>query len=116
MSRIYDSPDGLRPITGETLNDSIRPPLYSRQEFRDYLEPPASVEEEGLLRQAASAFRSHWIGFTVILTLCLTLAVVRTITKPPVYRAQALVEVMGLNQNFLNLRSMDPTNTSTEGE
>src|SRR4051812_21040355 len=87
----------------------------TRQSKREYLEPPVIVDETGIMQHAATALRSHWIGFVVIVMLCVAAALVKTLTKAPVYRAQALVEVMGVNQNFLNLQSMDPTSTSTDG-
>jgi succinoglycan biosynthesis transport protein ExoP len=79
-------------------------------ETGDYLEASvlASAEETGIIESAFSAFRRHWLVFASIVFTCTATSLAVTLSKPPVYRARALVEVMGMNENFLNLHSMDP--------
>lgn len=56
--------------------------------------------------------RRHRVGVLAILLLCLTGSVLVTLLSPPLYKSKALLEVMAVNQDFMNNKDIDP-NLST---
>ncbi|HXJ38537.1 MAG TPA: polysaccharide biosynthesis tyrosine autokinase [Bryobacteraceae bacterium] len=113
MSRIYQA---LRRAESPLGGFRDAAPLSSPADQRDYLEPasPLQSEDTGIIRQAIAAMRSHWIAFVLIVIVCTSASLLLSLTKPPVYRARALVEVLGVNENFLNLHSVEPNTVNTE--
>src|SRR5258708_4444898 len=56
--------------------------------------------------------RRHRVGVLAILLLCLAGSVLVTLLSAPIYRSKALLEVMAVNQDFMNNKNVDP-NVST---
>jgi capsular exopolysaccharide synthesis family protein len=53
-------------------------------------------------------------GTVVLITfLCALAAVLYTLPQTPVYQARTTIEIQGVNENFLNMRDMNPTSSTT---
>src|SRR5712692_1184092 len=80
---------------------------------------PAFKREAAALTGEAAGFlrivpvlRRRWKAFLFMFAIPLTVAVSITIWQTPLYQSRALVEVLGLNDNYLNIKNVDPTQTS----
>jgi uncharacterized protein involved in exopolysaccharide biosynthesis len=70
------------------------------------------TESSGLFEIARALYRRKGtIG--LIISFCLLLATLISVAQPRMYRAVASLEIQGVNENFLNLRDIDPTATPT---
>ena len=71
--------------------------------------PEATVNYAALLRRHRSAV-------AVILGGTLLLSVLYTLLAHKVYKAEVILEVMGLNQDFMNSKDVDPTASQVTGD
>lgn len=69
---------------------------------------PGTQPQGGLLEYWQILSRGKWTLLAIAL-LSTVLAGVLTHAQAPVYRAQSLVEIESLNENFLNMRNVSPT-------
>jgi uncharacterized protein involved in exopolysaccharide biosynthesis len=65
----------------------------------------ASVNYSALLRR-------HRTGIAVIIAGTLLLSLLYTLVAHKVYKAEAILEVTGLNQDFMNRKDVDPTGSA----
>jgi len=73
--------------------------------------PPADAEPT-LLFESWQVIRRHK-GWLIILTSTGTLlAFLLAMLQTPIYQATTALEIQGLNENFLNLREVDPTSST----
>ena len=71
--------------------------------------PEAAVNYSALLRRHRSA-----VG--VIVAGALLLSGLYTLVEHKVYQSEAILEVMGINQDFMNSKEVDPTSTQLTGD
>ena len=71
------------------------------------MEPPGT--EFIAFGDATAAFwRRKWLVAGLV-TVCAAIGLAVALTQKPVYQAKALIEIQGINENFLNRREIDPT-------
>jgi polysaccharide biosynthesis transport protein len=90
--------------------------LVGRAAFQDYQnKPPIGVVGEpraGLLLQYLAILRQH-LGLLVLLSAAgMFAALLVGFLERPVYKARSSLEIQSVNENFLNLRDISPTNLS----
>jgi succinoglycan biosynthesis transport protein ExoP len=71
--------------------------------------PEASVNYSALLRRHRTAVASI-IGGTLLLS------VLYTVVAPKSYKSEVILEVMGINQDFMNSKEVDPTSNQVTGD
>jgi polysaccharide biosynthesis transport protein len=69
----------------------------------------ASVNYSALLRRHRSAVAAI-VGGTLLLS------VLYTLVAPKVYKSEVILEVMGINQDFMNSKEVDPTSNQVTGD
>src|ERR1017187_349602 len=70
------------------------------------MEPPGT--EFIAFGDATAAFwRRKWLVAGLV-TVCAAIGLAVALTQKPVYQAKALIEIQGINENFLNRREIDP--------
>src|ERR1700761_4645433 len=72
-------------------------------------QPEASVNYSALLRRHRSAI-------AMILGGTLLLSVLYTLVSPKVYKSDVILEVTGINQDFMNSKEVDPTSNTITGD
>ena len=72
-------------------------------------QPEATVKYSALLRR-------HRNAVTLILGSTLLLAVVYTLLAHKTYRSEAILEVVGVNQDFMNNKEVDPNGSQVTGD
>lgn len=105
-------------LNGDALvpRDSRRNPGDVEQITR--IQIPASRERNQLSRYWA-AVCDHKLLASLILMGCTGVAVLVAVLQPTNYKAKTSIELLGVNANFLNLQSVDPTapiSNGTSGE
>ena len=71
--------------------------------------PEAAVNYSALLRRHRSAV-------AIIVGATLLLSVLYTLVAHKVYQSEAILEVMGINQDFMNSKEVDPTSSQLTGD
>jgi succinoglycan biosynthesis transport protein ExoP len=71
--------------------------------------PEASVNYSALLRR-------HRKPVAMIIGGTILLAILYTLVAPKTYKSEAILEVMGINQDFMNTKDVDPTATQVTGD
>src|ERR1700691_4100194 len=71
--------------------------------------PEATVNYSALLRRHRSAVAAI-VGGTLLLS------VLYTLVAPKVYKSEVILEVMGINQDFMNSKEVDPTSNQVTGD
>jgi polysaccharide biosynthesis transport protein len=71
--------------------------------------PEATVNYSALLRR-------HRNAVAVIVGGTLLLSVLYTLVAPKVYKSEVILEVMGINQDFMNSKEVDPTSNQVTGD
>ncbi len=71
--------------------------------------PEASVNYSALLRRHRNAVAAI-VGGTLLLS------VLYTLVAPKVYKSEVILEVMGINQDFMNSKEVDPTSNQVTGD
>jgi succinoglycan biosynthesis transport protein ExoP len=71
--------------------------------------PEASVNYSALLRR-------HRNAVAAIVGGALLLSVLYTLVAPKVYKSEVILEVMAINQDFMNSRDVDPTSNQVTGD
>jgi succinoglycan biosynthesis transport protein ExoP len=71
--------------------------------------PEASVNYSALLRR-------HRKPVAMIIGGTILLAILYTLVAPKTYKSEAILEVMGINQDFMNSKDVDPTATQVTGD
>jgi capsular exopolysaccharide synthesis family protein len=71
--------------------------------------PEAAVNYSALLRRHRSAV-------AIIIGATLLLSVLYTLVEHKVYQSEAILEVMGINQDFMNSKEVDPTSSQLTGD
>src|SRR5580658_2894189 len=71
--------------------------------------PEASVNYSALLRRHRNAVAAI-VGGTLLLS------VLYTLVAPKVYKSEVILEVMGINQDFMNSKAADPTSNQVTGD
>src|SRR3984885_12037415 len=71
--------------------------------------PEAAVNYSALLRRHRNAVAAIAGG-------TLLLSVLYTLVAPKVYKSQVILEVMGINQDFMNTKEVDPTSNQITGD
>jgi len=77
--------------------------------------PPAARPTQNQLAHYWSAILDRKWLLLGIVAACTAIGVAIGYLQPPVYRAKTSVELLGLNSNFLNLQSVDPTARGATG-
>jgi polysaccharide biosynthesis transport protein len=72
-------------------------------------QPEASVNYSALLRR-------HRNAIIVIICSALLLSVVYTLLAHKVYKSEVILEVTGINQDFMNSKDVDPTSNQVTGD
>jgi succinoglycan biosynthesis transport protein ExoP len=67
------------------------------------------ISEPNQLNRYWAAIVDHKLLVLLILTVCTGAAAIVALSEPASYRARTSIELLGLNANFLNLQSVDPT-------
>ena len=93
-----------------------RPELRTRHRYRAVASdiasrprPEASVNYSALLRRHRNAVAAI-VGGTLLLS------VLYTLVAPKVYKSEVILEVMGINQDFMNSKEVDPTSNQVTGD
>jgi len=105
MSRVKTALDRY----GEDAPRSYVPDILSN--FSPTLKREAAVptgEETGFSR-IAPVVRRRWKAFLFMFAIPVAAAVSITFWQTPLYQARVLVEVLGFNDNYLNIKNADPT-------
>jgi capsular exopolysaccharide synthesis family protein len=79
--------------------------------------PPTRVIEEpapGLLLEYFDIVRRHKGTLTLIAFLGLLISLLITLPQRPIYQARASLEIQNLNENFLNMRNVNPTTSELD--
>src|SRR5439155_26360520 len=63
---------------------------------------------EGVVAYWRMVMRHEWIVILVVF-LGATAGILITLPQTPIYQSTTLVEVQGLNENFLNMQNLNPT-------
>ncbi len=101
----------------ELLDDPSRRPakrsdsaLPARPSYLD-VPPPVVLNDQGpgLLLEYWQMLRRRKGAFLLIAFLGLLAAVLLTLPQTPVYQARTTLEIQNLNENFLNMRDVNPT-------
>ena len=71
--------------------------------------PEASVNYSALLRRHRNAVAAI-VGGTLLFS------VLYTLVAPKVYKSEVILEVMGINQDFMNSKEVDPTSNQVTGD
>src|ERR1700761_8633204 len=71
--------------------------------------PKATVNYAALLRR-------HRAAIAVIMGTALLLSVLYSLVAHKVYKSEVILEVTGINQDFMNSKEVDPTNNRITGE
>jgi polysaccharide biosynthesis transport protein len=71
--------------------------------------PEATVNYSALLRRHRNAVAAI-VGGTLLLS------VLYTLVAPKVYKSEVILEVMGINQDFMNSKEVDPTSNQVTGD
>ena len=71
--------------------------------------PEAAVNYSALLRRHRNAVAAI-VGGTLLLS------VLYTLVAPKVYKSEVILEVMGINQDFMNSKEVDPTSNQVTGD
>jgi succinoglycan biosynthesis transport protein ExoP len=71
--------------------------------------------ESSQLRRYWAALVDHNLLVALILVVCTGVAGIVAISEPANYRAKTSIELLGVNANFLNLQSVDPTGPISGG-
>jgi polysaccharide biosynthesis transport protein len=95
-------PEGRNSGRGSAIELS-HPSLASRPR------PEASVNYSALLRRHRNAVAAI-VGGTLLLS------VLYTLVAPKVYKSEVILEVMGINQDFMNSKEVDPTSNQVTGD
>ncbi len=90
----------------KTAGISVAPrPQYIEAPYAEVLDEPGP----GLLLEYWDIIRRHWTALMVAAFIGLLAALLFTLPQTPVYRARASLEIQNLNENFLNMREVNPT-------
>ena len=81
----------------------------SRPGLNNRPQPEASVNYAALLRR-------HRTAITVIVGGSLLLSVLYTLVAPKLYKSEVILEVTGINNDFMNSKEVDPTNNQITGD
>jgi capsular exopolysaccharide synthesis family protein len=73
----------------------------------DHLRHVSAERPENVTRYRA-IFRRHRTGVFIIFFLCLIGSFIVTLLSAPVYKSKTLLEVMAVNQDFMNNKDVDP--------
>ena len=87
-----------------STNLAVRP-HYIETPYSEVMEEPGP----GLLLEYWDIVRRHKGTLVLIAFLGLLLALLFTLPQTPIYRARASLEIQNLNENFLNMRDVNPT-------
>jgi polysaccharide biosynthesis transport protein len=84
--------------------------LQPRPQYIEAL-PTAVIEESGpgMLLEYFDIVRRHKVALILIAFLGMLISLLLTLTQKPVYQARASLEIRDLNENFLNMRDVNPT-------
>jgi capsular exopolysaccharide synthesis family protein len=100
-------------IPREHRNEVEQPPALQR-----YVEP---FRSEVARTPGYDNLQEHWDAIIrhKVTLLCFTLAglvaaILISLLQAPLYRARTSLEIQNFNENFMDLKSMDPTSSSTE--
>jgi capsular exopolysaccharide synthesis family protein len=99
---LLDDPSHKRTGHGATL---VAPPQYIEAPYAEVMEDAGP----GLLLEYWGMAHRHWTTLGVSAFLGLLAALLLTLPQTPVYRARTSLEIQNLNENFLNMRNVNPT-------
>jgi capsular exopolysaccharide synthesis family protein len=102
--QIIPGPRSLEGRTGRSSSIEISRPVAGNKP-----QPEASVNYSALLRRHRSAI-------ALIVGGSLLLSVLYTLVAHKVYKSEAILEVMGINQEFMNGKDVDPTASQITGD
>ena len=74
-----------------------------------HLEADATAAQFITFGEVLRAFWRHKLLVGALVAACVAAGLAIAWTQVPVYQAKALIEVQGINENFLNRREIDPT-------
>src|SRR5213083_3075776 len=74
-------------------------------------EPQEEASREGVVAYWRMVMRHKWIVILVAF-LGATAGILITLPQTPIYQSTTLVEVQGLNENFLNMQNLNPTSVT----
>ncbi len=64
----------------------------------------------------SALLRRHRSAVATIVGATLLLSVLYTLVAHKVYQSEAILEVMGINQDFMNSKEVDPTSSQLTGD
>lgn len=73
---------------------------------RTQIRPPSAPNQ---LNRYWAAILDHKLLVLLVLTVCTGVAAIVALSEPASYHAKTSIELLGINANFLNLQSVDPT-------
>src|ERR1700722_1920993 len=133
MSRLYETLTKVQNSrSASSSNDVVRPVATNTNGFphehHNGVEHPANLQRyvEPIRMDAAptpgyGSLRDYWevIVRHKLTLLCFAVtglagAILFSLVQAPIYRARTSLEIQNFNENFMDLKSMDPTNSSTE--
>lgn len=112
MARYYlPPPGGGQDLTSHRRNPQV-PDIPGYQGIPVYAPavapPPVDADTEGLSASLQVLWRHRW-GMAAIIVVCSAAAYLVTRTQTPAYQARTTLEIQNLNENFMNMRELDPT-------
>jgi polysaccharide biosynthesis transport protein len=91
-----------RPVSSRAV--AARPELWKEPHHLGYV-PGERTDDRTRYR---AILRRHRTGVLIIFFLCILGSLLVTLLSAPVYRSKALLEVMAVNQDFMNNKDIDP--------
>ena len=84
----------------------------SRPQYIDYAEMEPDNDSSGGLLEYWTIVKRHKTTVIVAAALGLVAAILYTLPQTPVYQARTTVEIQGLNEEFLNMKNINPNSNS----
>jgi len=111
---VFGSPNtNTNRIPPEQRNGVEQPPALQR-----YVEPSrlkvAPTPSYDSLQDYWDVITRHKVTLLCFTLAGLVAAILVSLVQAPLYRARTSIEIQNFNENFMDLKSMDPTNSSTE--
>src|SRR5947209_2425939 len=91
------------------LDSGLGIDLWHPQDFAARAPYPTDMGLRSGMNEYWSAFRRHGKAVLLIATLCALAGFLLTLRQKPVYQAHLSLEIQGFNNEFLNVRNIDPT-------
>lgn len=100
------------------LNQSLPAPprLLPPEKAVPVIRPAASgsFEPEGVVEFWHQLLAAKW-SLAAIISICVLFGIILSVLQKPLYRAQTSIEIQDLNDKFMDMKELDPTDTTNYG-